>query len=44
MVIFEGGLSYTDARDMPLPELAQLHKEAERLARRHGTPSPSGRR
>jgi hypothetical protein len=32
MVFFRGGVSYDGLRALPLPELSQLHKEAERVA------------
>jgi hypothetical protein len=31
MAIFEGGVTYQELRDMPMPELAVLHREAKRI-------------
>lgn len=31
MVTFGGAVNYTELRNMPFPELARLHKEAERV-------------
>lgn len=31
MVTFGGAVSYTELRNMPLPELARLHREAKRV-------------
>lgn len=34
IAFFDGGVGYTELRDMPMPELSQLHREAERAARK----------
>lgn len=31
MMLFGGGVSYTELRDMPMSELTELHKQAQRI-------------
>lgn len=31
VAFFEGGLSYTELRNMPIPELRRVHEEAARI-------------